>query len=505
MVSSVHLPRQGSNFVPAWKVDARTLIFSAALLALAANAFLYIWHNCNPLLLLDDWFYLDVVVRKIFSGELSFIDFFAKQEHAQPLVMLLLYVNTIVFGMDFSYQGLFGLLCSIVTVLSIFLMVRREIPGAYSNWQVLACLLAIAAIFTSLNGSGTWEGVYDWSLQILGFASLHMLAAGLVWLTWRSLQTGHWLALLLGGAAVGIGTDDAAYIIIAACATCALLAGIRLGCLPRAIRVFATLLVALALARLFYYGLTHYYSYVSAEASRSAFFKLANLRQFLPEIGNLFVIPSASSIVHAGQLQYFFPQSWKSWQQALGLLLLAGQAWFWLTVFRTRLNGVVFMAVCMMLLAYGYWAGIIVGRLSVFGIATLSANRYVLFYMLMPTALLLMAIARLSIAGTGHREKATITTAAAALLVVQVPISLATWRLADNVDGFLQDQANKMFAIARDPGLEIPSCGGPYVFYECQWNEEKRAQMFQMMKTHRLSVFSREFNDRHDMYESDGK
>lgn len=492
-----------SSRVSSFRVNSKPLLlllYSIAIFVIVGNTAAYIWLHTNPMVSDDSWFFLDVFVRKISDGNLSFGDFFVKRaglDHAQPLNKLLLYLNVVIVGMDFTYEALAGLLFAVAALWFIFLIVRREIPDEHTDPLVLLGMLAIAGIFLSLNSSG----MYTWSLVTIGHY-LHLLAIWLIWLSWRSLQSGRRPALLLGGVFVGLCVDDSALLIISACVTGILFVGYRLGRVRDASLVAGTLLLALLITRLFYAGL---HSDVSQAGPAALPFGevLIALRQQLPEAGRWLLIPSAQALVHVEQLMYFFPDSWKSWQLVLGLLVLAGQLWFWLAIWRARANGLVYTAVCLMLLAYGYWLGIIYGRVSVFGIDYLYQPRYVLMYLLMPVALLLLAIERLSARQVRRPEKAMLTLVIVSLIALQLPLSQATWRNAVYVDNYYQTMANQMFALARNPGAVPEKCVP--VMPVCGWPEPLRAEVFRIMEKHRLNLFSREFQDRHHLYEGDAK
>jgi hypothetical protein len=490
-----------ARFPRVWVQAVGSALFGTALLVIVLNAVVYTWRNTNPMVASDAWYFLDAFVRKVVGGDLSIADFFAKRpgiDHAQPLNKLLLYLNVQIAGMDFTYEALAGLAFAVATLAGIFFIVRRELPEGHSGATVRLCLLAIAALFLSLSSTG----LYTWSLVTMGY-SLHLFAVLLAWFSWRSVQTGRWMALVATGFAVGMCADDSASIIVAACMGGVLYFGLRTGNYRAALATSGWLALSLLASRVLY-------AFIPLDAVGPApegpglAANLQALLALLPEFDRWLLIPSASSIANHDQMLDFFPEHWKQWSLVIGALVLAAQAWFWLTIWRTRTSGIVFLAVVLMLLAYGYCAGILYGRVATFGSDYLYQERYVLFYVLMPIALLLLGIERLGSATRSRRPaKALLLAAACTAILIQVPISLNSWNKAQYLDNYYQVMANQMFALARTPAVLPRDCVP--LLTVCGWPPDQRAELFHILEEHRLNLFSREFDDRHGLYEGDAK
>jgi hypothetical protein len=476
------------------------VLFGAALLALLLNTLVFTWRYSNPLVASDAWYFLDVFVRKIVDGGLSIPDFFAKRagvDHAQPLNKLLLYANVKIAGMDFTYEAIAGLAFAVATLAAIFVVVKRELPASHRQASVGLCLLAIAALFLSLGNAG----LYTWSLVTLGY-SLHLFAVLLVWFAWRCFESGKSTALVVTGFIAGICVDDSAFILVAACLGGLLFLGLRTGRFRASLSTSGWLLLSLVASRVLYAFMPH--DPVAAGPHGPGFAeRLHALQALLPEAHRWLVIPSASAIANHEQLAHFFPAHWQQMELAIGCLVLAGQAWFWLTIWRARASAITFLAVSLMLMAYGYWAGIVYGRVAEFGSNYLYQDRYVLFYVMVPIALLLLGIERLGTASGNPPVKRVFVTVASLALLIQVPSSLNSWDQAKYLDHYYQGMANQMFALARAPTAEPPDCVP--LLTVCGWPPQTRADLIRILKKDRLNLFSRQFDDRHSMYEGDDR
>jgi hypothetical protein len=475
-------------------------IFGAALFALILNTLAFTWRYSNPLVASDAWYFLDVFVRKIVDGGLSLPDFFAKRagvDHAQPLNKLLLYANVKIAGMDFTYEAVAGIAFAVATLAAIFFVVKRGLPEGHSRISVRVCLLAIAALFLSIGNTD----LYTWSLVTLGY-SLHLFALLLVWFAWRSFDSGKSMALVVTGFVAGVCVDDSAFILVAACLGGLLFLGLRTGRYRAALATGGWLLLSLVASRAMYALIPHE-SLAAAPHGPGFAERLHALQALLPEFHRWLLIPSTAAIANHDVLANFFPEHWKQVELVVGVLVLAGQAWFWWSVWRARANAITFLAISLMLMAYGYWAGIVYGRVAELGSNYLYQQRYVLFYVMVPIALLLLAIERMGTANGGRSVKGVFVATASIAILIQVPSSLTSWDQAKYLDRYYQGMANQMFALARAPGAKPPDCVP--LLTVCGWPPKTRADLFRILEKDRLNLFSRQFDDRHSMYEGDDR
>jgi hypothetical protein len=133
----------------------------------------------------------------------------------------------------------------------------------------------------------------------------------------------------------------------------------------------------------------------------------------------------------------------------------------------------------------------------------LNQSRYQLLYLLIPIAILLLAIERFSAPLTGRIEKRLLIVAVSGAIALQLPLSVATWRNAEYVDHYYQNTANQIFELGRNPDV-VPNNCSPMLAV-CGWPAHRREQLLWTLQAYRLNLFSREFDDRHGMYENDAK
>src|SRR5207342_3336927 len=118
--------------------------FVAALVAIGANALLYACRNANPLIGADEWYFVGAIVRKAAEGTLSLGDLFAKRtayDHSQPLHRLVLLFHYRVFDLDFSIEGIVGVLSAFANLGLMWAIVRpatRSRHPAVATWVFVA-------------------------------------------------------------------------------------------------------------------------------------------------------------------------------------------------------------------------------------------------------------------------------------------------------------------------------------------------------------------------------
>ena len=98
----------------------RALAWTVALAA-GLDALYFVLRSANPVIRSDDWYYLDVFVRKAVTGHLGIADFFARRydaDHAQPLNKLVMLLEWRWFDLDFSVGAVIGVMAAAACALS---------------------------------------------------------------------------------------------------------------------------------------------------------------------------------------------------------------------------------------------------------------------------------------------------------------------------------------------------------------------------------------------------
>jgi hypothetical protein len=472
------------------------LTWSLAILYMV-NALWFVLRASNPVIQADSWYFLDVFVRKAIEGHLHFADFFVKRgvdDHAQPLFKLILLLEWRYFDLDEVLGAVFGVVAAIACALIFHRVLIQRHPREIGNGVPRLAWTAICALLFSLGSVGVWV----WPLVALeNITTLVILLFILA--VWRAHQRQRYLLLVVATLVLGISSDDSALIAVIAALMGTLVA---LWADPEQRRssvwkIFAIVVACEVFVRIGYAYLP------GAQAMRG--------RAFAPLVGVLIerlkddgwwqwiLYPLVLPVYYQSPLKPTHAHVWFAVQAIIGVLLLVAQVLFWRRAMRGKYNLTVFMAVCMMLLSYGWTAGIILWRVSAFGNDYLVQPRYVLLYAEQLIALLLMWAGshelRFEVATT-RRELATKWQAlwtyvplsgVLLLLLVQVPQSIVAWRMPKYEWAYYAKQAAEIGALTAHP-VHTKDC--ELVNPVCGESSETRRRLTQLLSANRLNVYS---------------
>ncbi|OOG48151.1 hypothetical protein B0E52_03100 [Rhodanobacter sp. C06] len=453
--------------------------------------------SANPVIRSDDWYYLDVFVRKAVAGQLGLVDFFARRydaDHAQPLNKLVMLLEWRWFDLDFAVGAVIGVMAAAVCAMilhRVLLPSQRDPRGdarRYLAWSVICALLF------SLNASGIWT----WPLVALGYLAVVPILLFLL-ATWQAWQHQRYLLLTLATLLLGVVADDSAMITVVATLAALLLLAFRDPSPSRAVP-WKTVLVILACTVLVRIGYT-LVPVLDSTPSPSLSTHLAVLHGQLQAGGawQWLSIPLASSVAHDNPFHGLSATTWNTLQMIVVAGLLAAHAMFWWRALRGGYNKPVFVAVCLMLLSYGWLAGIIVMRVSYFGSGYLAQDRYVEFYQFNLMALLLMwaSASPPACPSTPWRHWLTGHVPAAAcvlLLLLQIPLAQAAWQQRRYSLPYYGQMATQIEQMSADP---TRTQGCLPLLVVCQWPLERRRAALDLLRDQRLNVFSSRVQARH--------
>lgn len=476
--------------------DIAVRVFAWAVAAAAFASILYFvaW-NANPVLRSDDWYFLDAFLRKAIDGSLRFADFFVKRQgadHAQPLVKLVMWFEWRFLGLDVAFESVVGVFAAAACALVLrrFAMASQGDDGRNAR-RHLAWAAACALLF-SLNASGVWT----WPLVAIGYLAL---VPGLlfVWALWHALATRRLAPVAIATLALGIVADDGAIIVVAAALAAAVFALARdpalrrqAGWKPCVVAVAACLVAA---------RIGYAFAPVVGGPPGEPFGTYLD-RLFAAAAGggwaNWIATPLAVSVAYAKPFAWIPDGTWTVIAWTIAALLVLAHVAFWWRAWRGRWNLTTFAAVCLMLLVYAWIAGILVYRVSIFGNAYLAQPRYVQLYAFNLIALLLMwagpAAPRVSLR---TRVVAIAGAAGCALLIaVQVPYTISAWYLRPYLLDSYQQLALQIEQLAKDPAADV-RCAP--ILPICAESPAARARLLDLLRRHRLNVFSPEVLARH--------
>ena len=485
---------------------ARACWVGATALALIAamNAWQYSSAAAGPLIQADAWYFLDVFLSKYFDGTLNALDLFVQRggdDHSQPVQKLILLFHTRYFDMDFRVEGLIGTAIGIAWCATLAMAVRKAESAAGRMHAAAPLLLALVFVLgLSLNASN----IFTWSLVSLIYVTLFI--ATLYLLTAQRLTEGaHPWLLAPVTLVLGVTTDEVAIIVFVATV-------ITLGLFSAAPRrkqllAAAAALVGLVVARGFIW-------LVSARGLGNPPDSAPPLLDvlFTAEAMRGIFIPFADSLLHYEHVLRRFPENTDMALVVISAFVLLLHLYFWVTVVLEIKSGrrerSVGIAVFLMLLSYALTAGIIVGRVPVFGWSYLHQPRYVLFYQVSLVAIAILFAYRLGLrktpqaVGKGWKpaaETAFIAATTVVMLLAQVTISKHNWQLPRYLTPYWQNAAVAMQALADDPE-HPPAC--PDIMSVCDYPVEARQKLMGLLVSRQLNIFSPGFQMRNRLYPS---
>ncbi|HEV2538429.1 MAG TPA: hypothetical protein VGU03_01870 [Frateuria sp.] len=464
---------------------------------LMVNALWFVLRASSPVIQADAWYYLDVFVRKAIDGRLQITDFFVKRsadDHALPLFKLILLFEWRYFDLDYVVEAVFGVLATIACALIFYAVLMRHWPRNTGNGVPLLAWIAICALLFSLGSVGVWV----WPLVALENITILVILFFML-AVWHAHRSQHYLPLVVAILVLGISSDDSAIIAVIATLMSVLLA-LRADPEQRVFSAWRIIAIVIGFEVLVRIGYAHIPGAPVASAHASTplvsvlveRFKQGGWWQWI-------LLPLVLPVYYQSPLKTSQADVWFAVQAIMGVLLLAAHVFFWRRALRGRYNLPVFMAVCMMLLSYGWLAGIILWRVSASGNDYLEQPRYVMLYAEQLIALLLMwaGSQELGFEAVTTRRRPVIwwqtmrtwgpVVGALLLLLAQVPQSIHAWRMPKYEWAYYAKQAAEIDALARDP-VHTKDCD--LVNPVCGESPKIRRELTQLLSANRLNIYS---------------
>lgn len=465
----------------------------ALVLLLAANTIAYVGKVCNPLLVYDNWVFVDTFLRVALEEGAGLGDYLVKRagvDHAQPLGKLVMLLNYRWFGLDFRLEGYLGIVFAIGVYALLCALVLRACPrprpvGAY------AVLAAIATVLFSIDTLH----VYLYSMVTM-WHSLTLCFLAVAWLSWRALHAGSWWILVVTASIWGIVADDTAILGVGALSIAIVGWGWREGRLRDAARLVALLAAVLLACRGVYAAFGEIRGSTQPEFNVGLGARISALAGMWRDAWTWIATPLSSGVLHRATGDALLGPVSAPARNALAVALLGAHLFFWRSALRDPVNLVRFVAVALMLYFYAHVAGLLYARVFARGPEFLEQQRYVVFYRLGMVALLLMLAARLSAKVGAPRAWAPQLAGviASMLLALQLPVALHEWRNAKALPRHYAVMAAEMGAVARNPALERSCTHGVDI---CRLGAPDRSAMARFLVAYRVNLFSPAFQRRH--------
>ena len=481
------IPASAAGILPArdrcrpWQVAGWALLAAAM-----ANILMFAITAANPLVSSDAWYFLEAFVPRALDGTIGIGDLYAKRggfDHAQPLNKLFLLLNARYLDLDFTYEAIVGVLAGAAGVLVLKRIVDLE-PATRRGASYWLPLSALGAVYLSLNSSM----VVTWPLVAFGYVTLLVVLLSVL-SAWKAWNGGSVLVFAFAMLACAATADDSAVLLAGAVAATFLWTGHRSGNTWRGARLALVALGAVGL----YLAIYAFFDQTAQAEQRGVADTLTRLLHELSAPGGGRVLAVlASGLAFYGQLEAYFGASWPSVQIGLGLFMLAAHIAYWWRALASKPGPAAFASIALMLLAYGYIAGVLYARVPDAGLGYVNEPRYAVLYQMQIVALLLLMLAS---PRAESRGRPVVVTVAVVLLALQVPLSLHTWEEARFDRSYWRQMAGQMVLLSRDPSTTPEACVP--ILVVCEWDVARRQAVFSLLQRYQLNLFSADFRRRH--------
>ncbi len=468
------------------------LLMWSLVLALLANTLVYAHVVANPMLMADNWLFADTFLVHTIGGQGDIGDFLVKRaglDHGLPHYKLLMLLNAWWFGLDFSLESVAGAVFAFLGWLVLYRMATSDVPSADRTPAFQLAMVAMAAVQLSLNAYYT----YLYSMVSLGFLD-YLLAFLMFSSAWQALQGRRLWPFAAWALLYAVSADTSATLAGIALSMALVVAGWQQRRWRRALLLIGITVAALVLARMVYATFGEIRGSTLEAFNRPLEERVTALLAQGSEAWRWVISPAASGVAWRNALKNYFGADWQPAQVVLGLAVVAGHAWFWWSMLRHRLRASSFGALCLMLLFYGYLAGVLYGRVFVRGAAYFDQGRYVSLYQIGILALLLMAAARSAGAPRERLVNRGVALASALLVLVQVPLSLFSWSAVPDIRGYYRTMAMQYGEVVRDP-MPDRDCVDQLTI--CGLPQDLRLRVIDTLHRHRLNMFSERFARAH--------
>jgi len=469
----------------------RPRFLTLALVAICAivllNSFLFVVRTADPLLVQDGWYYLDVFLSKAIHGDLRVADFFTRRsglDHSQPFYKLIYLIELKYFDLDFLPQAVAGLVAACGIAVISLLAMGRDYAHGKGDFKRQIGFISILVCVLSLNGTEIWTWP-DVAMQYLCF----FFVALFFYVVNSACCTRDFYKVTLVTFVLTFVASDVAAIAITASVivhACEFRKHSRFK-----LRRIAVAVVSFAVAKLIFAFLTPVVGGVDEGQSLSA------VASAWRDSWKWIVLPLANSLVAKENLVNYFQANAELAQIVLAILIGFLHIVFWISYFRYSVKSFAqSFAACLMLLFYGLVAGIIIGRIGIFGSDYLDSPRYVLYYQFNLVALLVMWVA----SKKNHPVLGWWSDGAGALLItgflmLQMPLSRMAWGSAPYHRIGYYHIAEQIDQIERDPSETPKNCASELPL--CRMTAEQRERAVGLLRTAKLNIYSPTFRAMH--------
>lgn len=459
----------------------------------------FVIRSSSPVIQQDAWYFFDVFLKKAINGTLTFGDFFVRRagaDHAQPLFKLEMLMEWHFFNLDFSVGSIIGVISAALCSLILYRVTAAQPKTAPRKASGYLAWVCISAVLFSLNADA---GGWTWPLVALENVTT-LIILGFIVTVWSAYKNRRYFALVFTTLLLGVSCDDSA--IIAVVATLGALALMHLCDVEKRHssnwKIFFLVSICIFFIRIAY----SYAPIVGGSTSPPALSNLVSLFHSFCNKGwwMWLVLPLALPVVYKSPFMLIPPHIWTALQIFIAFLLLAAHVFFWRKAFSEKYNVSTFIAVCLMLLSYGWTAGIILGRVSVLGNDYLNQPRYISLYATHLIALFLMwgSLQRTKTGLAGNQDfigRILPISGCIVFLALQIPMALNSWHMRPYLWAYDVEMVKQIDQITLDPSIVVRCL--PEQYMVCGWSPERRRELTEILRSNQLNIFSPQMQQRH--------
>jgi hypothetical protein len=469
--------------IAAWLIAVATFL----------NALGFVLRCSNPVIRSDAWYFLDAFLSKAMDGSLGIADFFVKRadfDHAQPLFKLEMLLEWRYFGLDFTVGAVIGVIAAAVSAAIFY---RLTVAGGRDRAVRYLAWAAMCAVLFSLNAGGA---IWTWPLVALENVT-NLIILMFMLAVWHAHRSQRYLILTVVSLLLGISSDDSALIAVTVTVLVLLLAQFSD---PEQRRSSTWKLLTVLAACMLLVRLGYRYAPVTGVPVATPYhldllierFRAGGWWQWL-------ALPLILPVSYSSISAQISTTAWIGIQAVVAMFLLVAHVWFWWRALRGKYTQSIFVAVCLMALSYAWVAGIIFGRVSVYGNDYLYQQRYVLLYSGHLLALLLMwASSHDALPEAAHSRCTAVNwipiAGCLSLLLIQISASRHSWQQRPYLWAYYSAMAQQIDNLAKDPA---DTTGCLPELSVCGWPLDGRRHLTQILNDNRLNVFSLRVQHRH--------
>ena len=466
------------------------LAFSIGLLFFS-NAILFTWFSAIPLPSSDAWYFISAFLPKVLDGTFVFQDLFMQRDggvdHAQPLQKLILLGHLYFADLDFRIEAVVGV--SAAFALCLLLAIDMIRAGKADLSQATFGVAALFLIGSSLNSTS----IYTWSLVTLGWMMLLVVVV-----FFRSLDDGGSSATrgFIKGFAItlsaGLVVDELIFPAVIALVLARALYEPKQLSRKSWWASIAGIIIGLISARV----LIGFLSPIDASSGTS----IAKIFSAFGGWSGIWAVLNGvlgDGLVHrmhrsSGDLAPIFSAF------LIAIMTLGHIAFWWRVLVSRRLPSrrISVVSIALMLLFYAMAAGILISRVPSMGLDYVHQPRYVLFYQVGVIAWILLFLTPVerAVRWTSARQWSTPAVFLCLLITLQAWLSWQAWSAAPHLRAYVVNADRVILDLAETN--EVPEAGCPDILTICDASSADRASSLDLMRDHRLSVFSPDFRER---------